>query len=182
MHNHDHEPPDTSLGFEQSDLSFTGIKWGVVGYFVFTFGIGGIVFLVMLWLGAPVKEGQMPIRRLPPQPNPILQNNISARTDIWNLRTREDFLLNNVSWVNQKSGVVRIPIDEALEIAARRGPTGLATLPPGYEAPSANTLRVGETVSPAGVKPPNSSSGSELLGHSPRPSGIRRVTVPEGGR
>ena len=181
MHDKHHEPPDTSMGFEQSDLSFKGIKWGVVLYFVFTALVGGVVFVGMIMFGAPVKPQEMAPRRLPPEPNPILQNNVTARTDIWNLRTREDLLLNNVSWVNQKSGTVRIPISDAINKAAQMGPAGLAKLPPGYEAPTANTMRVGETVSPAGVKAPNSSTGAELTGQSLTPSGTRQ-TVPEGGR
>jgi len=181
MHNKHHEPPDTSMGFEQSDLSLKGIKLGVVFYFIFTAVVGGVVFMAMIILGVPVKPQDMPPRRLPPEPNPILQNNVTARSDIWNLRTREDFLLNNVSWVSQKDGVVRIPINEALDKAAKMGPAGLATLPKGYEAPSANTIAVGGTVSPAGVKPPNTSTGAEMQGQNVPPSG-KRQTVPEGGR
>ena len=41
------------------------------------------------------------------------------------LRKHEDEQLNNYGWVDQKAGVVRIPIDKAMDIMIQRGfPTG----------------------------------------------------------
>ncbi|HTP87705.1 MAG TPA: hypothetical protein VMJ34_12170 [Bryobacteraceae bacterium] len=37
------------------------------------------------------------------------------------LRRREDDALNHYGWVDQKAGVVRIPIDKAIDIMAQRG-------------------------------------------------------------
>lgn len=41
--------------------------------------------------------------------------------EVQQLRAAEDAKLNNYSWVNQKSGIVRIPIKEAMKIMAERG-------------------------------------------------------------
>jgi hypothetical protein len=37
------------------------------------------------------------------------------------LRTREDAELNSYGWIDRTSGVVRIPIDRAIEIIAKNG-------------------------------------------------------------
>jgi hypothetical protein len=55
--------------------------------------------------------------RQPPEPR--LQ--INPRDDLRILHAQEDDLLNNYRWVDQGAGVVRIPIEEAIKITARRG-------------------------------------------------------------
>jgi hypothetical protein len=37
------------------------------------------------------------------------------------LRQHEDEVLNHYGWVDQKAGVVRLPIDKAMDILAKRG-------------------------------------------------------------
>jgi len=41
--------------------------------------------------------------------------------DIANMHAREDLLLDNYSWIDQKQGKVRIPIFQAMEMIAQRG-------------------------------------------------------------
>lgn len=187
MHKSHHEPPDTSLGFEQSDISIPGIAKGVVGYFIFTIGIGLVVFVGMIVYGAANPPPADQNRRLPPPPNPILQNGVNARTDIWNLRSREDFLLHNVTWVDEKKGVVRVPIDAAIDQASRLGPAALSTAQKGPEeggvTPPTGLPSI-PVQSPSGAKPPNTSAGSEFTasGHPLAGPGARRVTAPEGAK
>ncbi len=56
-------------------------------------------------------------RKLPPEPR--LQDN--AVQDLQQMRTVEDLTLSSYAWVDQKKGVVRIPIDRAVELLAQRG-------------------------------------------------------------
>ena len=55
--------------------------------------------------------------QLPPEPR--LQTN--PREDLRLLRAHEDEVLNNYSWVDKSAGVVRIPIEEAIKLTAKRG-------------------------------------------------------------
>jgi hypothetical protein len=50
----------------------------------------------------------------PLQPNPIDQATSIEELD--ELRAREDAILNNYGWVDREAGVVRIPIERAMEL------------------------------------------------------------------
>jgi hypothetical protein len=56
-------------------------------------------------------------RVLPPAPR--LQTTTAA--DIVELRNREDEILRNYGWVDRNAGVVRLPIDRAMELIVERG-------------------------------------------------------------
>jgi len=79
--------------------------------------------------------------------NPEMQNKIAAMTqnfpaprlqtddgnqDIADLHAREDLLLDNYSWADQKQGKVRIPIERAMELIAE---SGLKVAPDVQQAP-----------------------------------------------
>jgi hypothetical protein len=63
----------------------------------------------------PLAAGQED--RLPPEPR--LQT--APREDLAALRTREDEILRTYGWVDRNGGVVRIPIDRAMELTLQRG-------------------------------------------------------------
>jgi hypothetical protein len=48
------------------------------------------------------------------RPNPIDQT--TAIEELDELRAREDAILNNYGWVDREAGVVRIPIERAMEL------------------------------------------------------------------
>src|ERR1035437_8136982 len=52
-------------------------------------------------------------------PEPQLQK--TEILDLQATRAEEDKLLNGYAWVDQPKGVVRIPVDRAIEVLARRG-------------------------------------------------------------
>jgi hypothetical protein len=56
-------------------------------------------------------------QRLPPEPR--LQ--VNPRGDLRALRDEEDALLRGYSWVDKSAGVVRIPIDRAMQLTLDRG-------------------------------------------------------------
>jgi hypothetical protein len=55
----------------------------------------------------------------PQFPEPRLQ--VAPQVDLAALRAREDAELNTYGWVDRKAGVVRIPIERAMELLTRRG-------------------------------------------------------------
>lgn len=57
------------------------------------------------------------MRRLPPEPR--LQTD--PRDDLASLRGREDRILTSYGWVDRNTGVVRIPIDQAMKLTVERG-------------------------------------------------------------
>jgi hypothetical protein len=64
-------------------------------------------------------------------PQPRLERN--ERIEINDFRLKEEQTLNSYGWVDEKSGVVRIPIERAMELIAQRGlPTTpkAGTVPP----------------------------------------------------
>jgi hypothetical protein len=52
-------------------------------------------------------------------PEPRLQPHPADELQV--LRQHEDDVLNHYGWVDQKAGVVRMPVDKAMDILARRG-------------------------------------------------------------
>ncbi|MCL6508251.1 MAG: hypothetical protein K6T59_14635, partial [Bryobacteraceae bacterium] len=76
-------------------------------------GISSAVVAELIWQQKhnPYAEG------LPPAPR--LQ--VDPATDLENLRKAEAAVLNSYGWVDRKAGIVRIPIDRAMEVLAERG-------------------------------------------------------------
>ena len=101
---------------------------------ILAFGAGlvavAIVIHVLVWLlfvyfnarEAAQPPAEYPLateqdKRLPPEPR--LQT--SPREDLRELRAGEDELLTTYGWVDRNTGVVRIPIDEAMKLVIQRG-------------------------------------------------------------
>lgn len=55
--------------------------------------------------------------RLPPEPR--LQTN--PRQDLRDLRAQEDAVLNSYGWVDKNAGLVRVPIERAMELTVQKG-------------------------------------------------------------
>jgi hypothetical protein len=56
--------------------------------------------------------------RTPPEPRLL----VNARSALLELRAEEEALLHGYAWVNREAGIVRIPIERAIEVLA--SPTG----------------------------------------------------------
>ncbi len=140
------ETIDTSLGYEASDVKVTGIVVfltsmaifiGVIG--LVAYGLGKVMDKLMAKEDGPTSRWSktVDVRELGNLPSsPALQNKMAqlvqdfptprlqlddGNQDVANLHKREDLLLNNYSWVDQSKGVVRIPIERAMELVAQQG-------------------------------------------------------------
>jgi hypothetical protein len=109
-------------GHERKDLDVRAVAAFAAG--LVTFGV-----LVHLALGAlfgafariedRLDAAPPPIgERHPLPPEPRLQ--ADPRADLEALRTREERLLGTYGWVDRKAGVVRIPIDRAMDLVIER--------------------------------------------------------------
>jgi hypothetical protein len=134
-------------GYEQQDLTAQSIF-----AFLISLVVGGVlVYLVVLGLykfmdarqrarhpqqSPLVHQVETDTRIVSPDeikdfPEPRLERN--ERIEINDFRLKEEQTLNSYGWVDEKSGVVRIPIDRAMQLVAQRGlPTTpkAGTIPP----------------------------------------------------
>ena len=143
---HEPEKIDASEGFEHSDASVTGIAVFLTSLAIFVavtgllcYGIGKAVNAHMNREDGPNSKWTKTadVRQLGNMPSsPELQNKVAELTksfptprvqtddgnqDIADLHARESLLLENYSWIDQKSGKVRIPVERAMELIAQKG-------------------------------------------------------------
>lgn len=117
------------LGYETEDVAYKSLARSIGWFFVFVIfcGVAGaVIFFLFIGgsIGGAVKEFTRPnestapfVKRLPAEPNPLLQTNVTARTDIRDLRRGEEELLHGApTFIDRSKGTVRIPIDRAMEI------------------------------------------------------------------
>jgi hypothetical protein len=112
-------------GHEARDVRFRPIvAAGLTGVVVVVLAFVVVRWLFAFYLARDARLGPPanPLaasygRELPPEPrlqaNPLL--------DIAQLRAAEDAILEGYGWVDRKQGVVRIPIERAIELTAERG-------------------------------------------------------------
>jgi len=144
----DHKPDkmDPSASYEPSDVRVSGILvfLTALGIFVVVtallcYGIGKVLNARMAREDGPNSKWTKTadVRQLGNMPSsPELQNKIAVITqsfptprvqtddgsqDVTDLHAREDLLLENYSWADQAKGKVRIPIERAMELLAKRG-------------------------------------------------------------
>ena len=163
---HDHGPEeiDVAAGYEKSDVRVTGIVVFLTALGIFVgvtavlcYGIGMVINANMTKEDGPTSKWSktVDVRTLGDlASNPEMQNKFAQMTqnfpaprvqtddgnqDIADLHAREDLLLDNYSWADQKQGKVRIPIERAMELIAAGG--ALKVAPDVNQAP----LLSGET-------------------------------------
>ncbi len=118
----DHE---TTLGIERPEaIETTDVNSrGVLIFLAALFGALIVALLIVNWLylafSARIRGESAAYA---PKVTSIPPPRIQARPlrDIWNLRKREDSMLNSYGWVQRETGVARIPIDRAIEVLAAR--------------------------------------------------------------
>lgn len=113
---------EARAGYEKRDVSVRGIAW-----FAVAMVIAAIVMHIGLWLF------ELGLNRIYPQgpaasrigrprvepPPPRLQSSPAA--DLRELRAAEEAVLNSYGWINREAGVIRIPIERAMELTSERG-------------------------------------------------------------
>src|SRR5215831_1803196 len=122
---HDHG----SNGFEREDMT----AQSVLGFLI-SLAVGGVIVYFVIWglyhfmdarqrarqpqPGPLVKQVEMDTRKVSSDditrfPQPRLEQN--ERLEINDFRLKEEQTLNSYGWVDQKAGVVRIPIERAMQ-------------------------------------------------------------------
>lgn len=109
--------------YEISDARFRAIMWAGVALMVVMIAAFVLMYALlghfesreqaMATPPSPLVEG----RPLPPEPR--LQ--VTPDIDLDSFRAIEDSLVNSYGWVVKEAGVVRIPVDRAMELMLERG-------------------------------------------------------------
>ena len=127
-----------SQGYERSDASPRGLLY----FALIMAAILAATSLSLIWLFKYFQKAENPgsfvaapfaaERPLPPpprvQPNP--------REDLQNYYQSQQNLLNSYGWIDRQNGIVRLPIDRAMELLLERGLPTRPTSTPETGAPS----------------------------------------------
>jgi len=132
-----HDPHSQGHGdFERKDVRSAGI-------FYFFAGLAAAAIVIHLLLAGLYEILDKRDKAQQPPPNPLVANmnpdtrkvplnypqnvfpeprlETNERTQLDDVRLAEEQKLNGYDWVDQKSGIVRIPIDRAMDLIAQRG-------------------------------------------------------------
>jgi hypothetical protein len=116
----------TDAGHETTDINARGVAWSAVVLVI----ILVVIFFALCGLYGVFTTHQpasvIATRTNASSPEPRLQ--VDEVKDLGRLHEHEDSILNSYGWVDQKAGIVRIPIERAMDIVAQRG---LPAPPPG---------------------------------------------------
>ena len=134
-------------GYERQDLTARAVY-----AFLISLIVGGVIVYFIVWGVYHFMDARQ--RRLQPQQSPLVQQvgtdtrivspdeikkfpeprlERNERIEINDFRLKEEQTLNSYGWVDEKAGVVRIPIERAIELIVQRGlPTTpkAGTIPP----------------------------------------------------
>jgi len=193
------------LGYETQDIAYRKFAQ-YMGFFYGFFIVCIILGFVFMWFMVPTRlsggrMGDYTPKVAMPVATPLLQSNITARTDIMSLRRKETAEMTTPAVVDQAHGVYRIPIDQAIDDVANGSDSDRAAmgLPPESANGAASTQFPGSnnvdlnadsgtsTVSRLvnSVKPTPRTSGFKLFGSAKAPSNASRgasaTTKPKGG-
>jgi len=159
-----HHDSNAEMQFEHQDM-----RPGSVYAFLIGLAVAGIVIYFVLWGFYNLMEAyenrhqprQNPLvqpatgetRTVSPEevtkfPQPRLEKN--ERLEINDFLLQQEQTLNSYGWVDQKAGVVRIPVERAMQLIAQRG---LPTIPRvGTVPPAEGSTQQSETSNPASKK------------------------------
>ena len=110
-------------GHEVSDINPKRVA--LVGFALAT--VIALSLLVTYGLFRYFYRGETRTRPLPSplsytrEPTPEPRLSIEPGKDLKTLRSEEDTLLKSYGWIDREKGIVRIPIDRAIELLAERG-------------------------------------------------------------
>lgn len=118
-------PPDASAGHEERDLWLRPIALATAGLIVVVLLVFvSMQMLLNLYAGIQSRRSAAPsplagAYGMKEPPAPRLQTEPIA--DLHELRARDQALLSGYGWVDRDAGLVRIPIERAIDLVAKRG-------------------------------------------------------------
>jgi len=125
-----HPRPDLSIPemrHEQADVNVWAIGKVAIALVIVT--IASVILMFGVFRYFEVRENALqppppaPVgldsRRIPPEPNLLYNENEAG--NLREIRAAEDKMMNEYGWVDQAHGVVRIPVDHAMDLLLQKG-------------------------------------------------------------
>jgi len=114
---------DVRRGYELSDLNPRFIAMFGIGLVVAVAVAVIVTSLFMRYRAFQHARQETPVPRLAREreitPEPRLQ--VDAPKELRQMRAAEDAALSSYGWVDKDAGIVKIPVDRAMEILAKKG-------------------------------------------------------------
>lgn len=153
--------PNPNEGHETSDINVWAIGKFAIGLVAIC--VISVVMLLGLYKFFQSQEESTVANTIQPRkifPQPQLQQ--TPVVDLKTIRAEEEQYLTSYAWVDQPKGIVRIPIDQAIDILAKRGlpsrpQNGIQSAAGGVSVPTESGLGVkamGEEPVEAAAPPP----------------------------
>jgi len=135
----EHDDSNPEISFERRDVNVFQITAFGIGLLLSTLVVVFAMWALFAFLAHRADElnkplpGNMASQRtnMPPEPrlsgvvvNPDGSRNehpVYPRAQLKDLKDDEETILNNYGWVDQSAGTVRIPIDQAIDVVAKKG-------------------------------------------------------------
>ena len=113
-------PQDPHAGHETTDINVWAVgKFAIGLVIVCVISIGLLFGLLKFFQSREETSVANTVEPVKLFPEPQLQK--TEILDLKALHAEEDKLLNGYAWVDPKQGIVRIPVDRAIEVLATRG-------------------------------------------------------------
>jgi hypothetical protein len=111
----------TANGHEPSDVASRPVLVAALALAAIILLVSGMQLVLLRWFDRRLTEQEAPPAplaesRTPPAPR-LLPD---PRAALLELRAEEDALLHSYGWVNREAGIVRIPIDRAIDVLAKK--------------------------------------------------------------
>lgn len=146
---HEHEHP-VDLGHQQephyqvSDVNAWAVgKFAIALILLAIISLAGVFALFRYFIsssGGPLPSiltgEEIDARKTPPAP----QLEVTEPLDLARQRAAEDKLLGTYGWIDEQNGVVRIPIDRAIDLVAQQGLPSRPQVPPPVSSATVPTM------------------------------------------
>ena len=132
------EPAPPSSDYKGGDIGYRGLAYATLGLAVLVGGAAAASFLLFSFFQSRQAQGDPPaspfgeVRIVPPAPR--LQ--VEPADDLRAMEAEMERLLGSYEWVDRERGLVRVPIERAMEVVAGGGGPA-PVLPPAEGAPGA---------------------------------------------
>ena len=129
-------------------VSKVGIGLALLCIAAFAIVVGVFRYLEQVTSGVPTGKQNVPIdaRQRPPAP----QLEETPALDLERERAAENELLHTYGWIDKSAGVVRLPIDRAIDLVAQRGLPSRTEVPPTDNASIPTEAGLGEKMQQQG--------------------------------
>lgn len=139
MHTDEKKDPLVGLGYEEKDINPKLVFRFSMYFFIFALASWGVGYAAMHFLGlfdTVANVDSLQSTKIPKDPNPVIQTNVTAKTEIRDIRRHENEMLATGGISEYSPAFKRIPIEQAIKLVAdRKGKVDVADAGPSPDGP-----------------------------------------------